>query len=104
MAVGYAAVARNLGRWIAERDIQGTEWVQSHSAFSMLLGGIGALLLPFFAGNVIHMAGDWLGFLESLLTVFGIMATVAAVTATPMKENSGMVSSSPTACPAIWSR
>jgi hypothetical protein len=78
-AVGYAAVARNLGRWIAERDIQGTDWVQSHSPFSMLLGGIGALLLPFIAGNVIHMAGDWLGFLESLLTVFGIMATVAAV-------------------------
>jgi hypothetical protein len=79
VAVGYAAVARNLGRWISERDIQGTEWIKGNSAFSVMLGGIGALLMPFFAANVIHMAGDWLGFLEGLLTVFGVMATVAAV-------------------------
>jgi hypothetical protein len=79
VAVGYAGVARNLGRWISEREIQGTDWIKGHSAFSLMLGGIGALLLPFFAANVIHMAGDWLGFLEGLLTVFGVMATVAAV-------------------------
>lgn len=79
IAAGYVAAGRVLGAWIAERDLQGFQWIQKSSSFSLMTAGLAALLLPFAAANVLHMAGDWIGFFRGMVTAVGVIATVAAL-------------------------
>lgn len=76
--LGWLAVALVVGDWVAERNIQGLEWIRGANPFYRLVAGIGALMLAFAASNVAHMGGSWLDFLEGLFVTVGTMGMVAA--------------------------
>jgi hypothetical protein len=79
--IGFLASARNVGEWIAERDIQGLDWVQKSQGFTTLLAGVGAFMAFFVAANVMRMGGGILGAFQGLLTVVGTLAVILAVLA-----------------------
>lgn len=78
-ALGFLAVARNLGDWVSRQHLQGFDWVRRSNTLSVLLAGVAALILPFFAANFIQMAGPWLGFVRGILTFVGSVAVSVAM-------------------------
>lgn len=77
-AVGYLAVARILGEWIAEQGFRGLDFLRPSNTVHALAAGVAALLIPFAAANVVEMAGPWLGVVEGLLLAVGWIAVAAA--------------------------
>jgi hypothetical protein len=77
--LGYLAVARNLGEWLAESDYPYTGWISRSSAATTIMGGLAALAVLFIAGNILGIV-PFFGFFKGLLTAVGAMASVAAVT------------------------
>lgn len=77
--LGYLAVARNLGEWLAESDYPYTGWITRSSAATTIMGGLAALAVLFIAGNILGII-PFFGFFKGLLTAVGAMASVAAVT------------------------
>jgi cytoskeletal protein CcmA (bactofilin family) len=78
--LGYMAVAKNVGRWLADQHYQGLEWLDGRNPRQAVIAGIGALMAACVAANVVQMAGPWLGFLQGLFAMLGVMAGIAAVT------------------------
>jgi hypothetical protein len=76
MFLGYLAVARNVGEWVAEQEYRGLEWIRGSNTFYTLVAGIGALLVPYVAANLSRIIG--FGFLTGLLEFVGSMAAFAA--------------------------
>ena len=76
---GSLAVASNVGDWVSRQHLQGFDWVRRSSPLSVVLAGVAALLLPFFAANFIHMAGSWLGFVRGILHFLGTIAVLASM-------------------------
>ena len=74
--LGYLAVARNVGEWVAEQEYRGLEWIRGSNTFYTLVAGIGALMLPAVAANVSRVVG--FDFLTGLLGFAGSMVTLAA--------------------------
>jgi hypothetical protein len=79
LAVGYLAVARNLGRWLAGKDFPGFSGVDTTRPAIHLGAGLIALLAAFALSNVFRMGGTWLGVFRGILLAAGITATVAAI-------------------------
>lgn len=75
--LGYLAVARNVGEWVAEQEYRGLEWIRGSNAFYAVLAGIGAFLVPCVAANLVRILG--LGFLHGLLTFVGSAITFVAI-------------------------
>jgi hypothetical protein len=76
--VGYLAVARNAGEWLADSGYPWTHWIRKSNSLVMMVGGLVGLMLLFVAANVISMA-PFLGFVTGLLVAAGCIVTVLAV-------------------------
>jgi hypothetical protein len=76
--LGYLAVARNLGEWVASKNISGLEWLRPTNTFYAITAGIGALLAFFVSASILDIL-PFFGFFSGLLATLGTMATVATV-------------------------
>lgn len=75
--LGYVAVARNVGEWVADQEYKGLEWIRGSNTFYVVVAGLGALMLPAIAASAIRILG--LGFLHGLLTFVGGAITFTAL-------------------------
>ena len=76
--LGYLAVARNVGEWVASRNISGLDWLRPTNTFYAVTAGIGALLAFFVSASVLDIV-PFFGFFSGLLATLGTMATVATL-------------------------
>jgi hypothetical protein len=76
--LGYLAVARNVGEWVASRDISSLEWLRPTNTFYAVTAGIGALLAFSVSASILDIV-PFFGFFSGLLATLGTMATVATV-------------------------
>jgi hypothetical protein len=74
--LGYLAVARNIGEWVAEQEYRGLEWIRGSNTFYTVIAGVGALMVPTVAASVSRILG--FGFLTNLLNLAGSMVTFVA--------------------------
>jgi len=77
--LGYIAVAHAAGEALSERRFYATDWFRRGNSYYFLLTGLGLLLVLFAAGNIVGMAGPWLGFLRGLLFAVAGVITWAAL-------------------------
>jgi hypothetical protein len=77
--LGYIGVAHAAGESLAERRFYATDWFRRGNSYYFLITGLGLLLVLFAAGNIVGMAGPWLGFLRGLLFVVAGVTTWAAL-------------------------
>jgi len=75
--LGYVAVARNIGEWVADQEYRGLEWIRGSNTFYVVVAGLGALMLPAVAASVVRILG--LGLLQGLLAFLGGAVTFIAV-------------------------
>ncbi len=76
--LGLLAVARNVGEWVADQEYKGLEWIRGSNSFYTIIAGVGALMVPCVASNVLSALGvDWLA---SILASVGWMISLAAAT------------------------
>jgi hypothetical protein len=78
--LGYLGVAHAAGEALAERRFYGSEWFTRANSYYFLLTGLGLLVALFLAGDVVQMAGPWLGFIHGTLTFLAVVLTWAAAT------------------------
>lgn len=76
--LGYLAVARNAGEWLADSSFPWTGWIRKSNPIFTLVAGLLGLLLAFMAGHVISIV-PFMGFLEGLLIAAGVIITVVAM-------------------------
>ena len=76
--IGYLAVARNAGEWLADSEYPWTGWIRKSNSWVTMLGGLVGLMFAFIAANVVSVA-PFLGFLSGLLVFAGVVITVIAV-------------------------
>lgn len=77
---GYLSVAHAAGEAMAERRLEGADWLSRGNSFYYLMTGLALLLVLFLAANVVSMAGPWLGFIRGTLNFVGAVLTWAAFT------------------------
>jgi hypothetical protein len=75
--LGYVAVARNIGEWVADQEYRGLEWIRGSNTFYVVVAGLGALMLPAVAASAVRILG--LGLLQGLLAFLGSTITFIAV-------------------------
>ena len=78
-ALGYYAVALNVGAWIARRDFPHLGWVRVSNSATLVSAGVLGLMAAFIMSNVVEVGGPWLGFLQGLFATLGVLATIAAM-------------------------
>ena len=76
--LGYLAVARNVGEWVAAREINGLEWLRPTNTFYAITAGIGTLFAFSVTASVLDIV-PFFGFFSGLLATLGGMATVAVL-------------------------
>jgi hypothetical protein len=76
--VGYLAVARNAGEWLADSEYPWTGWIRKSNSWMTMVGGLVGLMLAFIAANVLSMA-PFLGFFSGLLAFAGAAITFVAI-------------------------
>lgn len=74
--LGYLAVARNVGEWVAEQEYRGLEWIRGSNTFYTVIAGVGALMVPAIAASVSRILG--FGFLTGLLGFVSSLVGFAA--------------------------
>lgn len=77
--LGYLAVARVLGGWVADQGVQGLDFLRPSNTIHAVAAGVALLMIPYAAANVVEMAGPWLGFVEGLFLTLGWVAGAAAI-------------------------
>ena len=65
LAVGFLAVARNVGEWVAEQEYKGLEWIRGSNTFYTVVARVGALMVPTVAASVSRILG--FGILRGLM-------------------------------------
>lgn len=75
--LGYIAVARNVGEWLADSGYPYTDWIRKSNSMTTITGGLLGLMAFFLAAHVLGIV-PFFGFLGGLLVSVGVMATVAA--------------------------
>jgi hypothetical protein len=75
--VGYLAVARNTGEWLADSGYPWTHWIRKSNSLMTMIGGLLALVALFVLANVVSMA-PLPGFVDGLLVAAGVIVTVVA--------------------------
>ena len=73
---GYLAVARNIGEWVAAREISGLTWIRRTNTLYAVVTGVGALVAFYVASNILDIF-PFFGFFSGLLITLGTIATVA---------------------------
>jgi hypothetical protein len=76
--MGYFAVARNIGEWVAAQRLSGLDWLRATNTAYAVMAGVGTLVMFSVAANVIGMV-PVLGMLKGLLATLGAVATFTAV-------------------------
>ena len=76
--LGYLAVARNVGEWVASRNIRSLDWLRPTNTFYAVTAGIGALLAFPVSASILDIV-PFFGFFSGLLATLGTMAIVAAL-------------------------
>jgi hypothetical protein len=72
--LGFVAVARNLGEWVADQKFRGLEWVRGSNSFYTMVAGLGALMVPFVVANILGAVLPWFGILSGLMNTVGVFA------------------------------
>jgi hypothetical protein len=75
--LGYVAVARNVGEWVAEQEYRGLEWIRGSNTFYVVVVGLAALMVPAIAASFLRILG--LGFIHGLLTFVASAVTFIAL-------------------------
>jgi hypothetical protein len=75
--LGYLAVARNVGEWLADSGYRHTDWIRKSSPVYLIFGGLVGLTAFFIAANVLSVV-PFVGFLRGLLSFAGMLVTLAA--------------------------
>ena len=76
--LGFLAVARNVGEWVASRNIRSLEWLRPTNTFYAVTAGIGALLAFSVSASILDIV-PFFGFFSGLLATLGTMAIVATL-------------------------
>jgi hypothetical protein len=76
--VGYLAVARNTGEWLADSDYPWTGWIRKSNPLITMVGGLVGLMALFAAANVLSIV-PFSGFIRGLLGAAAVMVTFLAV-------------------------
>ena len=76
--LGYLAVARNVGEWLADSGYPYTDWIRKSNSMTTMAGGLFGLMAFFVAAHVLGMV-PFFGFFKGLLVFAGIMAACVAV-------------------------
>ncbi len=76
--LGYLSVARNVGKWVASRNIRSLEWLRPTNTFYAVTAGIGALLAFHVSASILDIV-PFFGFFSGLLATLGTMAIVATL-------------------------
>jgi hypothetical protein len=76
--VGYLAVARNAGEWLADSNYPWTHWIRKSNSLMAMVGGLLGLGLLFIAAHVLSMAPFLGGVTVLLMAAGGIVTLVAA--------------------------
>jgi len=75
--LGYIAVARNVGEWVADQEYRGLEWIRGSNTLYVVIAGLGALMVPAIAASLVRILG--LGLLQGLLGFIASSITFIAV-------------------------
>ncbi len=76
--VGYLAVARNAGEWLADSNYPWTGWIRKSNGLIAMVGGLVGLMSAFIAAHVLSVA-PVLRLFSGLLVFAGTVITVLAV-------------------------
>lgn len=76
--LGYLAVARNVGEWLAGTGYRYTDWIVRSNPVYTVFGGLLGLAAFFIAGNLLSMV-PFFGFLRGLLAFAGVLLSIVAV-------------------------
>ena len=76
--LGYLSVARNMGEWLAARQISRLEWLRPSNTFYAVTTGVGAMLAFSVVSHVLDMV-PFFGFWSKLVAVLGSMIVIIAV-------------------------
>lgn len=76
--LGYLAVARNAGEWLAGTNYRYTDWIRKSNPVYTIFGGLLGLATFFVLADLLSVV-PLFGFLEGLLTFVGIMISLVAV-------------------------
>ena len=63
--LGYLAVARNIGEWVAAKEISGLEWMKPTNTFYAVVTGVGTLIAFSVASNILDIL-PFFGFFSGL--------------------------------------
>jgi len=76
--LGYLAVARNTGEWLADSNYRFTDWIRKSNPVYTLGGGLVGLMAFFIAADVLSIV-PFFGFFRGLLGFAGVVITLAAI-------------------------
>ena len=76
--LGYLAVARNVGEWVASRNIRRLEWLRPTNTFYAVTAGIGALLVFPVSASILDIV-PFFGSFSWLLATLGTLAVTATL-------------------------
>jgi len=76
--VGYLAVARNTGEWLADSHYPWTGWIRKSNPLITMVGGLLGLMALYVAANVLSVV-PFFGFVTGLLLVVAFVVTFLAV-------------------------
>jgi len=75
--LGYLAVARNAGEWLADSGYRYTDWIRKSNPVHTVFAGVLALALFFIVANLLRVV-PFFGFFRGLLTFAGAIVGIAA--------------------------
>jgi hypothetical protein len=76
--LGYLAVARNVGEWLADSGYRYTDWIRKTNPVYTVFAGLLGLALFFLAGNALSVV-PFFGWARGLLTFVGVMVGIVAL-------------------------
>ena len=76
--LGFLAAAKNIGEWVAAREINGLDWVQPNNTFYAVVTGVGTVLAFSVAANVLDIL-PFFGFFSGLIATLGSMIAISAL-------------------------
>lgn len=76
--LGYLAVAKNTGEWLADSGYRYTDWIRKSNPVYTVVGGLVGLMAAFMVGNVLSIV-PFFGFVRGLLAFVGVMLTLVAI-------------------------
>ncbi|MDH5588700.1 MAG: hypothetical protein OEZ65_00990 [Gemmatimonadota bacterium] len=78
LIMGYLAVSRNVGEWLADNRFPYTEWIVRANPVYTMAAGLMALSLAWFAIDALYVLGGLGKVFQVLLGIVGVAVTTAA--------------------------